>query len=205
MRRLLTPAAAQSSEVRDVKFNGNHGNSAPSETPSMSAPEDVVSGETEGKVEPPRDLTQLAQALSINDAESAFAERLHGLLVTPRSAKRFANVYRLLKASVSPRELVSFEGTSGVPGTSQVAMLLLAALIGDSASASSLFPTFLRQAKEEDKQWWMNRSGDAENEGVARFRRTIESLVKDEMFPSDTKYVCEWLPRVARYSFLTAR
>ncbi|MEM5366452.1 P-loop NTPase fold protein [Paraburkholderia azotifigens] len=208
MRRLLTPTPAESSEVRDSGFSGSRSDRTPSENPSMSAPDDVESSavqDKEGETDAPRDLMQLAQALSINDAESAFAERLHALLATPRSAKRFANVYRLLKASLPSRELAVFEGTSGVPGTSQVAMVLLAALIGDPASASSLFPVFLKQAKDGDKEWWRNKSEKAEKEGVARLREAIESLVRDEMFPSDIKTVCDWLPRVARYSFLTAR
>jgi hypothetical protein len=214
MQRLLTPTKTLPSSVRDVGQNGDprrHSDSVAEHTEAevgMDATRNGSStseGEKEGKVEALRDLTQLAQALSLNEAEAAFAGRLHGLLPTPRSAKRFANVYRLLKASVSPRNLSIFEGTGDVPGIFQVPMLLLAALIGDSSSASTTFPMFLQQATADDEKWWVDKAGETENEGVARMLKMIDSVVRGELFPHDPKLICEWLPGVARYSFLTAR
>ncbi|WP_158900143.1 P-loop NTPase fold protein [Burkholderia sp. L27(2015)] len=214
MQRLLAPTSPQSATVDDMR--NEDGPAGLGSIPAHTATEDPMDatpvteyptseGEAAAKVATPRDLTELAQALSINKAEAAFAGRLHGLLPTPRSAKRFANVYRLLKASVPPRKLVEFEGTLDVPGTFQVPMLLLAALIGDPTLASSTFPIYLTQATEGDTRWWVKKAKVEESEDAARALQAFESVVAGELFPHNPKLICEWLPLVARYSFLTAR
>ncbi|CAN7180689.1 P-loop NTPase fold protein [Caballeronia sp. LjRoot31] len=214
MQRLLAPTKALPSATSDTGQDGERGArldgvpdhiAAEVSLDATQSRSSTLASARENEVEALRDLTQLAQALSINKAEAAFAGGLYGLLSTPRSAKRFANVYRLLKASVPPRSLAAFEGTAEVPGIFQVPMLLLAALIGDSSSASATFPMFLLQATADDEKWWIDKVGATENEGVARMLKTIDSVAGRELFPHDTKVICEWLPRVARYSFLTAR
>jgi hypothetical protein len=65
------------------------------------------------------------EALMIKDWERAFAARMFPFIPTPRAAKRFTNTYRILKAPLTAKELVDFEGTSDKPGEFQAAMLLL--------------------------------------------------------------------------------
>jgi hypothetical protein len=59
--------------------------------------------------------------------------------VTPRAAKRFANIYRLIKAPLSPEDLVAFEGTAAKLGEFQAAMLLLAIMTGFPQLSARLF------------------------------------------------------------------
>lgn len=66
-------------------------------------------------------------ALTIKAWETDFAQRMHGLMPSPRAAKRFSNVYRILKAGVQGQKaLAEFEGSADQPGVFRLAMLLLA-------------------------------------------------------------------------------
>jgi len=56
-------------------------------------------------------------------------QRLWLMFRTPRTVKRFINIYRLLRAGlVTGRDVENFEGTKKKPGEYQVALLLLAAI-----------------------------------------------------------------------------
>ena len=147
-------------------------------------------------------LESLARAIDISAVEVEFSERLHRLLGTPRSAKRFANVYRLFKASVLSVELDQFEGTAAVPGDFQLPMLLLAAVIGEPAAAAVLFPLYRSRALAADRSWW-NSFADQEYKDAERLQREVAALLESAQFPTDASALLEWLPRVARYSFLT--
>lgn len=210
MRRLLAPSAPEPAGVpvdgRTAPDPGGAVGVAPNASHQVSSAAPTPPVSQEGTAEVTRELEVLARAIAISEAEAAFAESLHALLGTPRSAKRFANVYRLLKASVPHRELAEFEGTIAVPGDFQLPMLLLAALVGDSASAATLFPQFLSHAILGHVQWW-ERPTEAPNESkdIARLRRQIEAVAEGAMFPRHAMIVQDWLPRVARFSFLTAR
>lgn len=152
------------------------------------------------------DLDALAEVLAISSAETEFSRRLHILLPTPRSAKRFANIYRLLKASLPRTELRSFEGTLGVPGNFQLPMLLLALLVGRSTLAANLFPQLLMSAREGRPDWW--DEGWAIKAFSAEDRHLPEQLneiMEAPYFPRSRDLVLTWLPQVARYSFNTAK
>ena len=206
MRRFLAPTIAGTTLFANGGEKTVHRNemgapSGDSNKPPSSEQENQKATHIE-----PGELDKLARAIAISEAEASFAERLHGLLATPRSAKRFSNVYRLLKASVSNHEIAAFEGTAAVPGAFQLPMLLLAALIGDPSSASVLFPQFRDRAAQGQPDWWVRSAGAREdNESATRMRQTIELTVANSMFPHDSRLVLDWLPRVARFSFLTAR
>lgn len=217
MKRLLAPSIAESTvhavdpavvPVVDSPVNpDNNADIRPKETPvELPGPALEPGAGQQGAADAPRGLKVLARAIAISTSEAAFAERLSTLLGTPRSAKRFANVYRLIKASVSSHELSKFEGTVAVPGDFQLPMLLLAALIGDSASAAALFPQFVSNAAEGNVRWWTRSVGAPEENGDSeRLRQKIGAIAEGAMFPGQPGLVYEWLPRVARFSFLTAR
>ena len=152
------------------------------------------------------ELDALAEVLEISRAESEFAQTLHMLVPTPRGAKRFANIYRLLKASLPRGELVAFQGTERVPGDFQLPMLLLALLVGQPALAGELFPQLLLRAREGQEDWWQSGwVADAITAEEARLRAQLDELVDAPYFPRSPALVVRWLPQVARYSFTTAR
>lgn len=71
------------------------------------------------------------ESLSITRAEVTFMDSVATLMPrTPRSVKRFVNVYRLYKASLTHQELVAFLGTPADPGTYRAVQVLLALVTG---------------------------------------------------------------------------
>jgi hypothetical protein len=64
---------------------------------------------------------------------------LSELIGTPRAAKRFVNVYRLLKASTRPTRIGAFRD----PGTHRPVLLLLAILTGHPAEATAILRALL--------------------------------------------------------------
>jgi hypothetical protein len=68
-----------------------------------------------------------AAQLDFQDWEEQDIQMLWPMFHTPRSVKRFVNIYRLLRASLaSDDEVADFEGTKARPGEYQVAQVLLA-------------------------------------------------------------------------------
>lgn len=153
----------------------------------------------------PTEIDALVEALSIRAGEAEFARTLYRLLPTPRGAKRFTNIYRLLKASLPGKHLSRFEGSDGVPGEFQLPMLLLALLVGQSKATALLFPQFLASAADGQPIWWASGDrGAAEPIELIHLRAWIDEIARAPLFPSAPELVVEWLPQVARYSFTTA-
>jgi KAP family P-loop domain. len=144
------------------------------------------------------------EALSITPWETAFATRLFALIPTPRSTKRFANIYRLLKAPVPRNRLLEFEGTEALPGEFRVPMTLLAVLIGNPEAARSLFPAMYAavQASESPLEVLRNSKWEAgAKDEIAVVLKNITPIVSDSAFPSDPAAYAFWIPRVSRFSF----
>lgn len=143
-------------------------------------------------------------ALTIRSWETQFAGELFELIPTPRAAKRFTNIYRLLKAQVRPAQLLQFEGSAAQPGDFQVAMLLLAILIGCPGEAATVFLQLQEYAKAQDSmsEVWsgIGQSAIKPNE-FQRISACIHSLMAMPYFPQSSAVYQEWLPRVARFSF----
>lgn len=148
--------------------------------------------------------------LDIRSWEAAVADKLHVLLPTPRSAKRFANVYRLLKAGVPANELERFEGTEAAPGDFQIAMVLLALLTGYPRVAVATFRR-IQEAKAEarwrevilgEPRSLSNRGADdgPSNAEVLNALVSRLALADERVAPFQG-----WVPRVARFSFDAAR
>jgi hypothetical protein len=79
---------------------------------------------------PPLTLRELSpQQLTFTSWEEADIKRLWPMFRTPRTVKRFVNIYRLLRAGLAgDAEVRRFEGTESEPGEYQVALLLLAVM-----------------------------------------------------------------------------
>lgn len=74
-------------------------------------------------------------ALEVTERETEFAGRLYPFVQTPRAAKRLANLYRLIRASLPPESLKLLVDD----GAHEIVLLLLAWLIGRPAQAVEIF------------------------------------------------------------------
>jgi hypothetical protein len=148
------------------------------------------------------------ESLLLKPWEAKFAEDLFSLMPTPRAAKRFSNVYRILKAPVARERLSSFEGTAELPGDFRVPMVLLAGLIGSPDEAAVLFPKLQQSAVEGRhvlevlKDFTTSRSSSP---GVATLCEKLLPLVAQPGFPHAPELFGEWIPRVSRFSFELGR
>lgn len=144
------------------------------------------------------------EALIIKDWEAKFALKLYPLIPSPRAAKRFSNVYRILKARVRREDLANFKGTEEAPGDFQVPMLLLALLIGAPAESTKVFPRLLQVAATgEDvlKVFQDGQSVGLEAATATALDKKLEPITSDSTFPNTPEIFHEWIPRVSRFSF----
>jgi hypothetical protein len=88
--------------------------------------------------------------LQFRDWELKFMKDLHEFIPTPRAAKRFINIYRLLRASLDEHERAAFIGDEK-SGVYQVAMLLLAILTGHPAEATEILGLLVERPRGT---WW---------------------------------------------------
>lgn len=148
------------------------------------------------------------ESLVIRDWEIEFAEHLFELIPSPRAAGRFSNVYRLLKASVLKKDLPAFEGRRELSGDFQVPMLLLALLIGASREAVRFFPDIegqIRKGSSIRVSLANIRASVREKDSYGSVIEKIQHVVNQKDFPSDSRLILEWIPKVARFSFDLSR
>jgi hypothetical protein len=148
------------------------------------------------------------ESLVIKTWEAKFAERLFALIPSPRAAKRFSNIYRVLKAPIRRDRLVQFEGTAEVLGDFQVPMFLLALLIGVPGESAALFPKLQKHAAKGDstkKALRQLKTLELDLPAFETLTEKIRPIVSDPAFPDDPAVFLEWLPRVSRFSFELGR
>src|SRR6185436_20576001 len=75
------------------------------------------------------------------------------LIGSPRMAKRFANVYRFIRAGLSGPPLDAFSGTEDEPGAFRAVSLLLALLTGFPGESVELFRRLLADAPVPRESW----------------------------------------------------
>lgn len=150
------------------------------------------------------------QQMRLTPAELALMPSLFPLIGTPRGTKRFANTYRLLRASLDPGELVTFGTDAERFGPVQV---LLATMIGVSG-ADALFECLLGGPPEDFREAIVKtrqeavKASHAEPGVVASLRRlqgVVVRLQQTDGIPTATAPYVTALPSVARYSFTSAR
>jgi KAP family P-loop domain len=177
----------------------------------------------------PVDMSPIA--LDITDDERACMFELHELIATPRSAKRFVNVYRLFKASCLPSERVELSD----PSRYRPILLMLAVLTGYPAEATVILRALLERApagawlefvvglKEPREltnhvQAGQSPSGDAEYvpkndlqfdkiNSAERWAALQNKLTRIDasIGPIDASLFRPWARRVARYGFESSR
>ena len=91
-------------------------------------------------------------ALQLGEWERDFMKVLHPLVTSPRSTKRFVNIYRLMRVSITnQKELGAFVGDRN-GGEHRAALLLLAILTGYPAEATDILRDLLETERSET--WW---------------------------------------------------
>ena len=157
---------------------------------------------------PPRERTR--ELLRIWSGELEFIQRLGALVPTPRAANRLANTYRLIRVRQDGPGLARFVTGSGEAGEYQVALVLLTVVVGFGEIADDVLRRLL---DGKHRSFWpfvaslTPPAGATQQEAAAytRLRAGLETLKQETDLPTEITVYRDWVPRVARYSFQTAR
>jgi hypothetical protein len=128
--------------------------------------------------------------------------------ISPRRAKRFANLYRLLKASLSPAERRGFVMENGRDGSFATAMALLAATTGAPIAAARLLAAAGRTGNGEQSAEAV--IGSLLDEVAVppherdTWRNICEALAQRPYADSDLDELRHWAPRIHRFCFNVA-
>jgi hypothetical protein len=147
-------------------------------------------------------LAAPSESLKITEAELEFMDEVAPLMPrTPRSVKRFVNIYRLYKAALSPLALARFLGTPGRPGNFRAVQVLLALVTGTPRFAQRVFRELQVNQGESVRKLsdLVTVFGD---EGDETWRTTLEALREFAKGDNDLELVAlrEVSPLVTRFS-----
>lgn len=173
--------------------------------------------------------TPIPQHMAIEEWERDCMKLLHAFIPSPRAAKRFVNIYRLLRSSVEPHQREQFIGDHE-QGGHRAALLLLAIQTGYPDEAIAILQKVM-DANPGDRWWELVESfkplctdpgaeelendpdsGRARKLSAERWRTMfarINTLQKLDPPYVDAEIECsdfiDWAPAVARYSFQSGR
>jgi hypothetical protein len=112
--------------------------------------------------------------LEFSEWEKEDIERLWLMFRTPRTVKRFINIYRLLRAGlISQTDVDRFQGTKTEPGEYRVALLLLAAITAFPNEAGQLLYRI---------DAWLDIQDLKDKEGSCNWVEVLEYLKKEPGF-----------------------
>ena len=112
--------------------------------------------------------------LEFTEWEKEDIERLWLMFRTPRTVKRFINIYRLLRAGlITQTDVDSFQGSRREPGEYQVALLLLAAITAFPNEANQLLYRI---------DAWLDAQELKDKEGSCNLNEVVEVLKKEPGF-----------------------
>ena len=157
--------------------------------------------------------------LDVTQVERVFMQQMHRLIPTPRAAKRYVNVYRLLRASLPDRLRADLEDESSE--RSHCVLLMLAILTGFPQEGAVILRELVE--RRPTGSWWdfvellahevidaPGENGNAQRasrwrdlrDRLAGVRSQLSSGLADDA-PCSAFY--EWARLVARYSFESGR
>jgi hypothetical protein len=211
---------------------GSDGSPPPNEegeAPPSGLDADWVMGESDEEEDLPPgheddDASLNPPGLEVEEWELKYLSGLAPLIVSPRMAKRFANVYRFIRAALAGPELDGFRGTGEAPGEFRAVGLLLALLTGFAGEAVELFRELIEEEPEPGEDWtgFVQRVAERTKAAGAtapatsgglparrwdRLHDALERVEQDprvSIDPSLERYR-KWAPRVARFSFQTVQ
>lgn len=166
------------------------------------------------------------EPLQLKKCEREFMWRFQPFIVSPRAAKRFVNVYRLLRASLTSSELTDFVRQDD-SGDYQVVQFLLALQTGYPERAMEIIGDLIEQnpktSWQEFIQGYRRRTAvttgrkkapaqetsqparNLEAENWQEFFRQLAQITPDIFAERSCDEFVKWAQRVVRYSFQAAR
>ena len=213
----ITPDS--SVKVQNPAVQGPKTQSEQQSAPSSVRPAQVIRHESASTLNNQRDLT--ASFLELHNVEKAFLPTLAGLIHTPRSTKRFMNLYRMIRAGIPPDRLDSFLDTDF-----RAVMILLAILTGYPQQAPHFFrkllnlenhhpwkdalgllkPRQVASGKNEFENGLLHRFSSADAVEWKKLYLTISEISAQETrLPETTEPYRTWIPHVSRYSFYVGK
>jgi hypothetical protein len=195
------PGAATTTRPQPVLDGREEGRESATPAPGPAGP---------GTTGRPGDEVMNPPGLFIESWERDFMLELAGIVGrSPRSVKRFVNVYRLIRASVAPDQLPVFTGTAGVPGAYQVVQVLLAVIVGKPAISEELFERLRKREYPSLEGLAEARAAETSTpDRSADWQDLVDFLKPDgqaSAFAGHRFLVPAWVERVARYSFRVGR
>jgi predicted KAP-like P-loop ATPase len=152
------------------------------------------------------------RGLEIEEWEMKYLSAMHPLIGSPRSAKRFVNIYQFIRAGLGSDALERFRGTKA-GGEYQVVAMLLAALIGHPRECQDVFDR-LMDPEDASASWWMLVSdvctpaepaaGAADREGEdarARLSAAFQAVKPAFTLGDAARPFRDWAPAIKRFSF----
>ena len=143
------------------------GEDVPQRDDAPAPAEDDVASDAPEELEPEtRPVEMNPRSLDISDDERQYMAQMYPLIGTPRGAKRFVNVYRLLKASHPVAEQGQFANSA----VHRPVLLLLASLTGFPRETAEI----LRELVENEPEglWWTSSSHSRRKRSRTRRRRS---------------------------------
>ncbi|HKX29832.1 MAG TPA: hypothetical protein VJ302_19230, partial [Blastocatellia bacterium] len=184
--------------------------------PKVGVAQSEPSVKSKGAVVTPPKIA--SEHLRIEEWEREVMKRLFGLIPSPRAAKRFVNIYRLLRASVPDEQREAFIGDEE-HGTHREVLLLLAILVGFPSEATDIMRALLE--REPTESWWdfiegfrakSNGTGPGANSKQAAELDRRQELLKKldqvrDLIPETERcdHFIQWAWEVARFSFQSGR
>lgn len=160
------------------------------------------------------DETMNPRNLRIERIERDFMDQLAPIVGrSPRAVKRFVNVYRLIRAGISPSDYDAYLGTGERPGDYQIVLLLLAIVIGAPTIAQSVFRYVDEQPKNQSLSDVITKLPSTKTK-APRFKTTkewyvIQEFIKDFSEREGARVTVAQLQayqhRVGQYSFRVGR
>jgi hypothetical protein len=154
--------------------------------------------------------------LAIEPWEQDFMKEFHELIPTPRAAKRFVNVYRLLRARAAAEHGAErWGGAAG--GEHRAVMVLLALLIGSPSEATDLMRDLVEMKPGGDWWAWSKARLGAERPGATPVEQARLGALAARLEALEARFVarqlalpgcdvfCRWAPYVGRFSFHAGR
>ncbi|MCP4766831.1 MAG: hypothetical protein GY875_11235 [Gammaproteobacteria bacterium] len=148
------------------------------------------------------EIAPATEALRFSSAELEFMHDVAPLMPrTPRSVKRFVNIYRLYKSGLSTTGLARFLGTDSHPGNFRAVQVLLALSTGSPQLARTVFSEIFDQTETDRKL--SNIVELLRDRNILQWRTTLKSLGefvvtgKNNLALADLRAVA---PLVSRYS-----
>ena len=138
-----TPPVAPHAEAASGDQEADAGSLTRVQTVEPKEQENAEGGNTVRVLQPKQLATPPREALQITSQELHFMKKLVRFVPTPRSAKRLANTYRLMRVLVTADEAASFRPGHDDTGDYKIALTLLAILVGFPNQAPLMFRQLL--------------------------------------------------------------